>query len=89
VMSTSVDTVQTELNNFTLLLNIKGRKCQSIATIYIMINFIWLHVSTRNESSSGHKLKWPEGDSLRVETCSHMKGIIIRVYIYVYIVAID
>jgi hypothetical protein len=29
--------------------------------IYIMINFIWLHVSTRNESYSGHLnlLLWP------------------------------
>jgi hypothetical protein len=34
----------------------RKRICQSIATIYIhkMISFIWLHVSTRNESSSGH-----------------------------------
>jgi hypothetical protein len=40
------------------VLNTKESKCQSIATIYIyiyiMINFIWLYVSTRNESSSGH-----------------------------------
>jgi hypothetical protein len=59
--------------------------------ICIMINMIRLHVSTRNESSSGHldvlllsrnnKFKWPEDDSLRVETCSRM--------IYIYIVAID
>jgi hypothetical protein len=40
----------------------KERKCQSIATI--MINFIWLHVSTRNESSSAHLnlLLWPNSD---------------------------
>jgi hypothetical protein len=39
-----------------IVLNIKERKCQSIATIYvyIMINFIWLHVSTGYESFSGH-----------------------------------
>jgi hypothetical protein len=51
-----------------------------------MINFIWLHVSTHNESSSGHfnlLFKWPEDDSLWVETCGHTKFIII------YIVAID
>jgi hypothetical protein len=38
------------------------------------------------------KFKWPEDDSLLVETCSHMKCIIyiyIYIYIYTYIVAID
>jgi hypothetical protein len=38
-----------------IILNITERKCQSIATIYIyIISFIWLDVSTRSESSSGH-----------------------------------
>jgi hypothetical protein len=106
-----------------IILNTNERKCQSIATI--MINFIWLHVSTRNESSSGHlnlmlwpnsdykwnvsslchlirlysrmgshreltfhlqslfgqrnKFKLSEDDLLRVETCSHMKFIIIYI----------
>jgi hypothetical protein len=36
-----------------IILTTKERKCQSIYA-YIMINFIWLHVSTRNESSSDH-----------------------------------
>jgi hypothetical protein len=37
-----------------LILNTKERKCHSIATVYVMTNFIWLHVSTHNESFSGH-----------------------------------
>jgi hypothetical protein len=39
-----------------IILNTEERKCQSITTIYIyiMINFILLHVSTCNELSSGH-----------------------------------
>jgi hypothetical protein len=44
-----------------IIRNVKERKCQSIATIYILINFIWLHVSTCRESFSGHLnlLFWP------------------------------
>jgi hypothetical protein len=65
--------------------NYTKRKMQEISVIYVMTNFIWLHVSTRNKSSSGHlnllnKFKWSEDDSLRVETCSHMKFIIYTVY---------
>jgi hypothetical protein len=86
--------------------NYTKQKIEEMSVINIMINFIWLHVSTRSKSSSDHlnlllwpnssykrnvsslrdqsdKLKWPEDDSLRIETCSHMKFIII------YIVAID
>jgi hypothetical protein len=33
---------------------IQERGNVSLSQLYIVINFIWLHVSTRNESSSGH-----------------------------------
>jgi hypothetical protein len=42
-------------------LNIREEMPVYRSYLYIMINFIWLHVSTRNESSSGHLnlLLWP------------------------------
>jgi hypothetical protein len=38
-----------------IILSTTDSICQSITSIlYIMINFIWLHVSTFKKSSSGH-----------------------------------
>jgi hypothetical protein len=48
-----VTTILVLHNSGRILLNTKQRKYQSIAIIYIIINLIWLPVSTHNESSSG------------------------------------